>query len=144
MPVGAGDPPSDEAICTDDEMLVTAEADRAEFSLGDRVQFTLWIRNDSDRSCYRDVGGDERELYLRQGTGTTRVWSSRDCQPPTGTELRELPPAFVTKHYIDWNGKASSFCQGAEPAGPTVAPGEYELVARLGSAHSEPVQIVVR
>lgn len=131
-------PPAAGPECTNDDILVTAEASRTELAAGEVVRFTIVIRNDSDRTCRRDIGGDQRELYL--STGGQTVWSSRACDPPTGSDVRDLPPAFESEYHIDWDGRARTSC---EP-GPRVEPGEYELLARLGTDLSEPVVITVR
>jgi hypothetical protein len=135
--------PPDPDACTDDEMLITAEAAQTEFASGTTVRFTIRIRNDADRTCSRDIGGDLRELYLRAGEGASNVWSSRDCNPPTGTDTRELTPGFEQEHWVDWKGLASDACDGDKPAGEPVPPGDYELVARLGTAYSEPLAISI-
>jgi hypothetical protein len=146
-PAATGNPtataPPDPDACTDAEMLVTAVATRTEFAAGTSVRFTIRIRNDSDRACNRDIGGDLRELYLRAAEGGGKVWSSRDCDPPSGTDVQELPPGFAAEFWADWTGEASDSCDGAKPAGEQVPPGDYELVARLGTAYSEPVPIAV-
>lgn len=139
-PAGGLDPAD---ACSDQELLITAQTGRASFPTGASVQFTIRVRNDADRSCWRDIGGDYRELYLRRGTGASKVWSSRDCAPPTGSDPRELEPGFETSYYIVWEGRSSASCAAGEPAGERVEAGDYQLVARLGTALSEPVDITV-
>jgi hypothetical protein len=136
--------PADADTCANDEMLITAEAERTTLPGGTNVQFTIRIRNDSGRTCRRDIGGDQRELYLRAADGTRKLWSSRDCDAPTGSDVQELPPSFETKHWLVWKGRASDSCDGDEPAGEPVPPGEYELVARLGTAYGDPLPITIR
>lgn len=143
-PTGEPPDPPDADTCTDDEMLITAEADATSFESGTSVQFTIRIQNDSDRTCRRDVGGDQRELYLRRDTGSGKFWSLRDCSAPSGRSVQELGPEFDASHWIVWNGRASDSCDGDDPAGELAAPGEYQLVARLGTARSEPLPITVR
>lgn len=141
---GSSQTPVDPDACTDDEMLIVAEASPASSASGATVRFSIRIRNDSDRTCHRDIGGDQRELYLRQGPGeASKVWSSRDCGAPTGSAVEELTPAFETEHYLEWNGRSSDSCDDTEPAGERLPPGEYELVARLGTAYSEPVTVTI-
>jgi hypothetical protein len=144
-PAGEGDQldPADPAACKDVEMLIIAQTSRAKFPAGTSVQFTIRIENDADRSCRRDIGGNHRELYLRKGTGATKLWSSRDCGGPSGSQVRKLEPGFVTSHYIVWHGRSSASCAGGEPTGDQVEPGNYQLVARLGTAFSEPTEITV-
>jgi hypothetical protein len=141
---GAAPPAGDAEQCADDEILVTANASRTEFSTGETVQLEIRIRNDSDRTCRRDIGGDLRELRLNQGTGANKVWSSRDCAAPTGSNEADLPPGHEERYYIVWNGRSTDDCDGDQPDGPLVEPGEYQLFARLGSIHSEPVLLTVR
>ena len=140
----AAPPAGDPEQCTDDEILVTANASRTELSPGETVQFEIWIRNDSDRTCRRDIGGDLRELRLNQGTGANKIWSSRDCAAPTGSNEADLPPGHEERYYIVWNGRSTDGCDGDQPDGPLVEPGDYQLFARLGSIHSEPVLVTVR
>jgi hypothetical protein len=136
--------PADADSCANDEMLITAEAQRTTFSSGTKVRFTIRIRNDSARTCRRDVGGDLRELYLREADGTSKLWSSRDCDAPTGTAVEKLTPSFEAEHWLVWNGRASDSCDGDEPAGELVPPGEYELVARLGTAYGDPLPVTIQ
>lgn len=135
---------SDAQRCTDDEMLITAVAEPATAPAGSEIRFTIRIRNDSDRTCRRDVGGGQRELFLRSGSGATTVWSSRHCADLTDENVRELAPGFATEHWVVWNGLASNRCDDrGRPAGDQQRAGEYELVARLGTAHSEPVTVTL-
>ena len=135
----------DPDACADDEMLIVAEAQETTFAGGTPVRFTIRIRNDSERTCNRDIGGDQRELYLRQDSGTaSRLWSSRDCGGPTGSDVKELTPAFETDHWVEWNGRSSDTCDESEPGGELLPPGEYQLVARLGTAYSEPLTITIQ
>lgn len=141
-PAEAPEPPA-EGGCADEDMLIVAEAEPDSFPRGEPARFTIRISNDSGGSCRRDVGGDRRELYLRLGSGATKVWSSRECGAPTGSEVQELPPDFEAVHYLVWNGRASDSCEDGEPAGDLLETGEYELVARLGTDYSEPLTITI-
>lgn len=133
-----GAPPGPE--CTDEEMRVVARAERTEFDPEvDQVRFTIVIGNDSGRTCSRDIGGALRELYLIKGTGADKAWSSRHCGAPEGNSQEELSPDFETSHWLVWNGRDSSSCDGDD----TVPPGDYRLIARLGTVYSEPVEITL-
>ena len=109
------------------------------------MRFDIVITNVSDRECTRDLGGDQRELYLIEGSGANRVFSSRHCDPPRGTDVQTLPPGFTTSFpYLAWYGNRSDVCDGGTPAGELVAPGTYRLYARVGTAYSEPVVTTIR
>lgn len=138
------DPDLDPNLCTDEEILVTAEASQTTFAVGDSVTFQIRIAHRADRPCHRDVGGSLRELYLVQGTGAERVWSSQDCANPTGNLVVELSGGVERTHEIAFVGLGTSECDDEEAAGPRLAPGQYTLFASLGTARSEPVPITLQ
>ena len=131
--------------CTDADIAVVAVADAEQVVVGGTLRVEIQIRNDSDRTCRQDIGGSQRELFIREGSGAGKVWSSRDCNADlTGSDVRDLPPAFETAHWAPWNTRRSDDCtETGEAAGALVEPGQYELVARLGTLYSEPVPITV-
>ena len=130
--------------CTDKEVVVIAAAGAEQVPQGGVVEVKIEIRNDSDRECRRDIGGSQRELFIRAHGSAGKVWSSRDCTELTGNDVRDLPPGVATSVWAPWNTRTSGDCtELGEAAGPLVEPGEYELVARLGTLYSEPVRIVV-
>jgi hypothetical protein len=141
-----GDPGEapDPSICNDDEILVTAVAAQTTVVRGESVRFTIRIAHDADRDCRRDVGGDQRELYLVRGSGAEHVWSSRDCANPSGTDEVELSAGWEREHHIDFSGFGTDRCDGAAAAGPELQPGEYQLRARLGTDRSEQVTITLQ
>lgn len=136
-PAGADDLPAGKS-CGDDEIKLTALATETTFAVGVSVQFTMRIEHDADRSCQRDVGGDQRELYLVPDAGSGRVWSSRDCADPSGEEVLRLTPGWSREHHIMFLDNGGPTCT------EVLDPGEYELFARLGSARSEPLRITLR
>jgi hypothetical protein len=145
----SGDPPlvppaGDGEICADDEMRITAAAQPAVFSPGEEVRLAIRIRNDSDRTCRRDIGGDLRELWLIHGTGADKIFSSQHCGGPSGSNDAVLGPGHEEEYHLAWHGRTSSICDGDEPGGPIAEPGEYRLYARLGHIHSEPVELTIR
>jgi hypothetical protein len=140
----AVDPP-DEDACTDQEIRVTAEAERTDLPSGTPVGFTIRVRNASGRTCSRDVGADLQELYLVRGTGTVKVWSSDDCGAAQGNDVIEFPPDHEQSYSVTWNGRSSDECAGQPeaPSGTAPDPGAYQLFGRLGTAYSEPVPITL-
>lgn len=137
QPAGTGDPPAGE-VCADDEITLTALASETTFTVGTSVEFTMRIEHDADRACQRDVGGDERELYLVPDAGSGRVWSSRDCADPSGEEVVRLTAGWEREHHIAFVGNGGPTCTDV------LDPGEYELLARLGTDLSEPLQITLQ
>lgn len=133
----AASAPPDPATCTDAEVKVIAAATKTTFPVGEVVTFSIQIDHAADRTCQRDVGGDQRELYLVRETGAGHVWSSQDCADPSGSEVIELTDGWSREHTIGFAGEDCG-----DPA-RELEPGTYQLRARLGTAQSEPVTITL-
>ncbi len=134
----------DANTCTDAEISVKAVAPKTSLPKGTEVQITLLIKNISNRQCTRDVGADQQELRIV--FGTEKVWSSDDCDGPTGTDVRSLPPNHERSYFAKWNGKSSSVCSASAkhtPAGPAPEAGEYQLIGRVGTDLSDPVTLKI-
>ena len=57
----------------------------------------------------------------------TRMWSTADCFPGEGTEVRELAAGQTLKYTIKWSGTTSApGCAGERAAVPA---GDYTVVA---------------
>ena len=106
--------------------------------VGQGAKFTLIAKNVSQRTCNRNIGSIPQELQLR--LGDTVVWPSDVC---SGAYLYDFDQVFTpgyTKSFpIDWNGYRN---QGGSAMQPCLAipdnlpaPGQYELVARLGGLY---------
>lgn len=145
-PVGVVDsspaaaPVVDPQACTDSELTVTAVPSKTTVSVGTELPIKLVIKNSSQRSCSRDIGPDQQELYVV--LGTQRIWSSDHCDGPTGSESRTFPPAHERSYDVVWNGHSSTSCSTTTkrtPNGPPPQAGEYQLFGRVGTDLSEPV-----
>jgi hypothetical protein len=130
--------------CTDAEVSVKAVPAKTTVARGTDLQITLLIKNISNRACSRDVGADQQEL--RVVLGTEKMWSSDDCDGPTGTDVRTFPPNHERSYNAVWNGNRSSSCSTTvkrTPTGPQPEPGEYQLFGRVGTDLSDPVVLKI-
>ena len=116
---------------------------RARSRPGQAVKVTLEIKNNSSRTCSRDVGADAQELRLQDASGI--VWSSDDCNPRHGTDVRSYPPGKQDTFTLTWTGLRSRSGTGAPECSGTTAPavGVYDLVARLDKKFSAPFSVKV-
>ncbi|HEX6686747.1 MAG TPA: hypothetical protein VF062_28540 [Candidatus Limnocylindrales bacterium] len=142
----AASPPvvAEAQVCTNAELTVTAQPARTTLPRGAELPIKLLIKNTSGRTCSRDIGPDQQELYIKLGTSTQTVFSSDHCDGPTGSEMRSFPPGHERSYDIVWNGKSSSSCSTTSkrtPDGPTPDAGDYQLFGRVGSDLSEPVTV---
>ncbi|HEX7746056.1 MAG TPA: hypothetical protein VF462_12435, partial [Micromonosporaceae bacterium] len=95
----------------------------------------------SSRTCSRDLGSLQQELYLK--LGAQKIWSSDTCSNGRDSDVKSLVPNIVHEYRISWNGRDSTRCAGGVASGPVPAPGGYLVFARLGSKLSEPAQLTI-
>jgi len=122
--------------CADADLSLVASADQQVQFRGAYLKFTLKVKNVTTHDCARDVGPDFQELYLQ--VAAVKVWSSDFCNAPKGKEMQVLKPNIEVTFTNNWDGKATN--NGCESKAVPPA-GKYELVARLDTKLSSPVQI---
>lgn len=125
--------------CSDTEMVVTATPARPRAEANTPVDFTIRFRNSGKRSCTRDIGADAQELRIMDGQ--TVIWSSDDCSPRHGSDVRRFAPDDAVAFTLTWSGKRSRTGTGAKvctAAATAPAIGVYQLVGRLDGAYSTP------
>ena len=127
--------------CADEEMSVTAVPASTTAKRGSPLVIRLKIKNISARTCTRDLGAGAQELYLDQGA--RKYWSSDTCNADRSSNAQRMQPGAELEYTVTWNGRQSSKCAAALPAGPAPPPGQYELRGRLGTKISEPVALAI-
>jgi hypothetical protein len=125
--------------CADSEMSLIPVPASTNVKRGATLNLSLKIKNIGSRTCTRDVGADPQELYLNQGA--RKYWSSDDCSPATGHDVRQFAPGAERDYQITWNGRQSSSCANGNASGPNPPPGQFQLRARLGTLVSNPVTL---
>ncbi|TQS40563.1 hypothetical protein [Cryptosporangium phraense] len=138
----AGGSATDSAACPDSALTLTAVPSDGAVRIGEFAQMRLVVKNSSTAACRRDVGSNEQELKIL--SGAKQVWSSDDCSSRAdaagATVERKIVPGETLNYYIKWGGTTSSKnCVTGAP----VAPGKYQLVARLGTLESRAVTFTV-
>ncbi|MFI6758486.1 hypothetical protein ACIBF5_04985 [Micromonospora sp. NPDC050417] len=133
-------PPPAAGSCTDEEISVVPAALSKSIRQGDTVGLQLKVKNISDRTCSRDLGADLQELFIKRGA--EKVWSSDTCGIK-GTSVVSLVPNVEHTFQADWNGNRDTKCSGTAASGPDAEPGEYQIFARLGTKHSDPVTFTI-
>lgn len=124
--------------CTDDEILLTPQAEQATAPRGREMTLYLKVKNVSSRPCPRDLGADAQELFLLKDAA--KVWSSDACDPLHGVRIVNLVPGIEQAFTVQWNGRSSANgCTDQQAP----AAGTYQLVARLGGKHSTPAAITL-
>lgn len=123
-------------VCADADLSLVAAPEQPVQFRGAYLKLTLKIKNTSARECTRDLGADFQELYLQ--VGAIKMWSSDHCDAPHGSKPTTMKPGLEVSFTANWDGKATNNgCAGRE-APPA---GKYELVGRLDTKLSAPVQV---
>jgi hypothetical protein len=127
--------------CTDAEIKLTPVPNQTTFPAGQTIAIRFKIKNESTRTCTRDVGADLQEIYIKFGAST--VWSSDTCGGATGTDPQPFAPNFEREYTVAWNGRLSTTCANGLANGKVADPGEYQLIGRLGTDLSSPVKLTL-
>jgi hypothetical protein len=126
--------------CADTEFSVTPIPAQTTVKRGVPVDIRLKVKNIGTRTCTRDVGADQQELYL--GQAAQKTWSSDPCSTVKGSDPRSFAPGAEREYTVTWNGRQSTQCASGAAAGPVVPAGQYELRARVGTLISNPAVIL--
>ena len=142
-PTPAPPPPSYDAdgklLCADYSIAVAAQAP-PQVAAGANVIVGMTVTNSGTEACRRDVSGS-LQVFTVFGADGTRMWSTADCFPGQGTEVRELAPGEALKYTVKWSGTTSAPGCAGERA--PLAAGSYTLIAQLGALSSPPAAFTV-
>lgn len=132
--------PAQPVPCTDAMLSVQAGSQQPSWSVQDKPALLMTVQNVSDQPCVRDVGTTQQEWGLFDGD--TRLWGSNDCQRVAGEDVRTLQPKQKLTFDVQWSGLTSDrSCQATRSQ---LAPGDYQLRARMGSAQSDNFTLTFR
>lgn len=137
----AAAPPASDEVCTDAELKVTPVPELTTAPAGKTFLIRLKVKNESDRTCTRDVGPDLQEIYIKQGART--IWSSDKCGTYKGSNPEQFTPNFEREYTAAWNGQMSTSCSGASANGGAPKPGQYEVYGRVGTDTSVAVKLTL-
>ncbi|WP_420833835.1 hypothetical protein [Nakamurella flavida] len=127
-------------ICADSAIAVTAGTDQAQLATGQQANLSMVITNTGTQACQRDVSGT-LQVFTVLGADGSRQWSTADCFPGEGTEVRTLEPGQQVRYTVKWSGTTSA--PGCVGDRVPLAPGAYTVVAALGGLSSGPAGFIV-
>ena len=128
------------ARCRDDDLRVGARTDRARYDAGAKPVLSLVVTNTGSTPCVRDLDAARQAVAVvrRPGDG---LWGSNDCSPGRSDDVRALRPGEEAVFSVAWSGRTSlPGCAGPRRA---VAPGTYQVLARLDGVVSDPVSFTL-
>ncbi len=120
--------------CADADISISTSMSPSPAPSGSYPTLYLTVGNTTKHPCTRDVGADQQELRIMKGT--QRLWSSDDCNPNHGADVRTFRAGDKVSFHLVWAGKSSApGCTGARTVLP---PGTYQLIGRLGTKLGTP------
>lgn len=120
--------------CNNSDISVVATTNKISYPVGATPNLQLRISNTSSTACRRSVGSGANELIVYQGT--TRFWSSNDCNPGGGQDTVTISAGQTYSVSFNWPAIASSVNCPANPA--TATAGAYSLVGINQVERSKP------
>lgn len=133
----ASTPPAAPVACPDTSVALTAQVAEPSYPVGQEPVFRLLVSNPSTTPCTRALDAGLQQVLVYSADGSTRLWSSNDCFPGTGTETKTLNPGEQTAYSIRWSGTTSA--PGCTAPRTPVPAGSYTVVVALGGITSAPV-----
>jgi len=98
------------------------------------------VTNTGAKACSQDVSGS-RQVFTAYDAAGKRIWSTVDCFPGTGTDVRFMQPGDRLQYNIKWSGTTSQ--PGCVGDRLTVPPGNYTIVASIGGLKGSPVKLTL-
>jgi len=141
-PSGAALPPSGTVQggpCVDVDLRLEPKPSTPVMPKGGYLTIEFRVTNAAPVSCTRDVGSKAQEVQVK--AGGERMWSSDDCAGSGEASKRTLQPGEVVTSRMTWDGKTST--PGCKKSPRVVPSGKYQVLARLGSAWSKPVEFTI-
>jgi hypothetical protein len=100
----------------------------------------MTVTNVGSATCVRDLSGPLQVYTVHTAKGV-RVWSTADCFPGTGTDVRQLAPGSSVSYHIRWSGTSSQ--PGCAGQREQVSAGAYLLTVSVGTAVSKPAAFTI-
>jgi hypothetical protein len=120
-------------LCADSAIALKATTGAPSYPAGSQPILGLIVTNTSNQACVRDLSGS-LQVYTVFSASGTRMWSTADCFPGEGTDVRQLAAGQAVTYNIKWSGTTSN--PGCTAERTPVPAGTYQVVAQLGALKS--------
>jgi hypothetical protein len=98
------------------------------------------VTNTGVQPCSQDVSG-AKQVFTAYDTNGKRIWSTVDCFPGTGTDVRLMQPGQSLQCNIKWSGTTSQ--RGCAGDRLLVPAGNYTIVASIGGLRGSPAKLTL-
>ncbi|MDQ6657855.1 MAG: hypothetical protein M3Z00_06490 [Actinomycetota bacterium] len=119
---------------------LTSTAGQFSYPSGSQPLLGLTVINKNTVGCVADLSG-AHQVFTVYGAQHQRTWSTVDCFPGKGTDVRMMNPGESLHYSIRWSGTTSKpGCTGTRVPVPA---GSYTVVAQLGVLTAAPAKFTV-
>ncbi len=127
-------------LCADSVLKLVATTGAPQYAVGDQVVLGVAVTNSGAVDCTRDLSGPLQVFTVYTAAGA-RVWSTTDCFPGEGTDVRTLAAGTTVHYNIKWSGTSSKpGCAGVRSPVPA---GRYQVRVDVGSLHAAPATLTI-
>ncbi|WP_433064405.1 hypothetical protein [Dactylosporangium sp. CS-033363] len=133
-------PPANVAPCTDDQIAVTVTTTPSPGVVGGTFTFNISIASKSSDWCSRDLGPGAQEVQVLHDGNL--LFSSDDCDTKKTTDVRAFAAGDAVRYRFVWSSYRTTPHTCAPAAAPAAA-GTYQVMARVGTKTSGPVDFTI-
>jgi len=127
-------------LCPDSSISLQTTTGAPSYSTGAQPILGLSVTNSGSVRCVRDLSGPLQIFTVSTAAGQ-RVWSTADCFPGEGADVRVLDPGETLQYNIRWSGTTST--PGCRPPRTQVGAGSYLVRATLGTLPAGPAPLTI-
>ena len=127
-------------LCPDSWIGLQATTGAPTYTSGGQPILGLTVTNTGAQTCVRDLSGPLQVFTVYSAAGA-RTWSTADCFPGVGDDVRVLDPGESLQYNIRWSGTTSA--PGCQVDRTLVPAGSYVVRVNLGKLAATPVTLTI-
>ena len=111
-------------------MKLTASTGAPTYQVGSQPILGVGVQNSGAVQCVRDLSGP-LQVFTVYTTAGQRVWSTNDCFPGEGKDVRVMDPGESLHYNVRWSGTSST--PGCKGDRSQLSAGDYVLRVTIGT-----------
>ncbi len=107
------------------------------YQVGTQPIVGVTVQNAGSVPCVRDLSGPLQVFTVYTASGQ-RKWSTADCFPGVGKDVRVLDPGEILHYNVRWSGTSST--PGCHSVRTQLPAGNYVLKVSVGTLQATPAK----
>ncbi len=121
-------------------MKLVATTGAPTYRQGQQPVLGVSVTNTGPVGCTRDLSGNLQVFSVYTAAGL-RVWSTADCFPGQGTDIRTLAAGTNVQYSVKWSETTSN--PGCSAARVPVPVGRYQVRVQIGSLQASAAALTI-